>query len=61
MNEAKAYYDEMLKLREQNDQLREVLKDIRECAELRSPSMRLIALQHIEEIVDTTLQEESDD
>jgi len=50
---------EIERLRRKNARLREALKDIREYAELRSPSMRLIALQHIEEIVDTTLQEDS--
>ena len=60
MNEAKAYYDEMLKLREQNDQLREVLKDIREYAELRSASMPLLHIEEIVETVDIALQEDSE-
>ena len=49
------------RLRKENKRLRDALEEIRECAELRGPSMRLSSLEHIEEIVETTLQEDGDD
>ena len=66
----KRCYDELIhtetklaRVTAERDRLRETLEEIRECAELRGPSMRLSlnSLEHIEEIVDTTLQEDGDE
>ena len=53
----RGFSSEYQRLRAENKRLREALKDIRECAELRGPSMWLISLERIETIVDSTLQE----
>ena len=57
----RGFSSEYQRLRKENKRLREALEEIRECAELRGPSMRLSSLEHIEEIVETTLQEDGDD
>ena len=53
--------NKLAELRGERDQLREALKNVRECTELTAPAMRLNALLHIEEIVETALQEDGDE
>ena len=57
----RGFSSEYQRVRKENNRLREALEEMRECAELRVTSMRLSSLEHIEEIVETTLQEDGDD
>ena len=60
-NHDRGFSSEYQRMRKENKRMRDALKDIRELAELRGPSMWLISLEHIEEIVDSTLQEDGDE
>ena len=59
-NHDRGYLSEYQRIQKENKRLRETLEEIRECAELRGPSMWLISLERIEAIVETTLQEDGD-
>ena len=45
----------------ERDRLRDALKNVRDCAEVTAPSLRLNAVLYIEEIVETALQEDGDE